>query len=1230
MKLNSLFAHWTARSFAVLLACSLTSLLHGQVIHNIADGDLTACDGAIVDSGGEGGPGYGNNESHTATICPGIPGEGISLNFIMFNLSTAGPAPLDQLTVFDGDNTGAPVIGTYTGTELQGQIVFASATNPTGCLTLFFTSNANGTGTFAASITCYTPCIPPDAVAQMSEPAPALVCVGEDVTFDCSASTAAPGFNIVSRVWDFNDGSTADGTVVQHIFSEPGDYLVQLTLTDDNGCTNTNLVDLLVLVGTTPLFNGTTPSLTVCEGATVDLTGIVTPVMWTGIPEVDFGDGVYLPDNVGSTFTSQVSNTYFSPGATLTNVNDLLSICVDMEHSFMGDLVINLTCPNGQSVVLHQQGGGGTYLGGANDGDDVNPDPGTCWNYCWAPNAPNGTWVQSVGAGLTMPSGTGGNALQPGTYSSVGSMNNLIGCPLNGTWTIAFTDLWGIDNGFLCSWNMDFSPALYPDLVQFTPVPGYSTTDSMFWSGPNVVINPADPLTGTVTVNDPGTFDYTFNVTDNFGCVYDTTITITVTNAPVVEATMTLGAGCSDPAQLDAEIVAFPPPPPPCNYTLTLYDSFGDGWNGGANVQVVINGVATSYALPPGGNSASYPISVQTGATIALVFTAGNIWNNENSLALFSYTGATLYTSPAGPPSSTLWNGTGDCGPNSGPVVYAWTPAAGVVSPSSASTLTQITQPTEFVITVHPPGQPWCNTTDTVLVAPPSFLESDSVVTNVLCNGGDGSIEIINTGLGGPWNYLWTDDQGNTVSQVNGEFGNTLTAPAGTYTVFVSEGGPAANGCADTLTASITEPELLTWDLLPTDTTICLTGIAQLAATTTGGTGNIAIAWTPGLVGNGPHNVSPANTTTYALQATDANGCVIGGEQVTVTVLPALSYIPLQPDSECFGIPVDYYAMGVSGGDGAYQYDWGQGPQASPTATFTLPVTGTICMTLSDGCETPPLTTCAPLEILQTPPLELVADTVFGCAPFTVGFALTDTTGGAQVEWDFGHGQPLMGPANTIHVFNVAGNYTVGVEVTWPNGCVTDTSIAQMIRVISVPIASMNYSPRPATVNNSEVHFEDTSIPNAVSWYWDFDEFGTSTAQDTVIEFPNETSGIYPVLFAVANELGCSDTLRTWVEVLDEFLVWVPNTFTPNDDEHNQLFFVSGNDIATDEFELIIFDRWGKEVFNTTDRYLAWNGTDHNKGGAVLPTGIYNWRLSVRSQSTQKEKIIYGHVNLLQ
>jgi gliding motility-associated-like protein len=363
--------------------------------------------------------------------------------------------------------------------------------------------------------------------------------------------------------------------------------------------------------------------------------------------------------------------------------------------------------------------------------------------------------------------------------------------------------------------------------------------------------------------------------------------------------------------------------------------------------------------------------------------------------------------------------------------------------------------------------------------------------------------------------------------------------------------------------------------------------------------------------------------------ATDANGCVLADASTTVTVLPPLTFTALEPDTECFGLPVTYTALNVTGGDGAYQFDWGQGPQDEPTATYTLPVSGTICLTVNDGCETPPVTSCAPLEILQTPPLELSADTTFGCAPFTVGLALTDTTGGAVVDWSFGNGQTLLDSAEVTHVYNVAGNYTVALEVTWPNGCVTDTSYNQLIRVITVPIAAFSWSPNPPSVNEPVVQFTDESIPNVVSWSWDFGEFGTSTEQDPVVEFPDEAGGIYPVQLAVANVLGCSDTIRTWVEVVDEFLVWVPNAFTPNNDEHNQTFFVSGNDIATEEYELIIFDRWGGEVFNTTDRFKEWDGTMNGSGGEVLPSGLYAYRLTILSASTQKERVIYGHVNLL-
>lgn len=1221
---SSTFLRRIVRSLG-LLTILLGSPARGQVF-SIADGNITTCVGAIVDSGGQGAVGYSNNENYTATICSDTPGQSISLSFVTFNLSAAGTPPADNLMIYDGPSAADPLLGVFTGNQLQGQIISASFANASGCLTLVFTSNDNGTGVWAAAITCYTPCLPPTAVADMGETAPALVCIGEDLTFDCSASFAAPGFNIVQQDWDFDDGTTATGAVVSHSFDAPGEYVVQLTITDNNGCTNTNLVDLQVFAGTTPLFTGTTPDLSVCQGGTIDLLGVATPVTWSAMPSIDFGAGVYLPDNVGQTFSSQLTYGFFPPGSTLTNVNDLLGICVDMEHSFMGDLVISITCPSGQSVVLHQQGGGGTYIGGANWNDDNNPQPGTCWNYCWSPNATQGTFAASSTAGVTMTGGTPpGDALVPGTYSSVNSLAALVGCPLNGTWTFSVTDLWGIDNGFLCSWNINFHPSLYPDLVQFTPVIGH-TTDSMSWSGPDVVLDPNDPASASVTPTVPGSYDYTFTVTDNFGCTYDTTITLTVTNAPVVEATSVLGASCSDPTQVHAEIIAFAPPPPSCTWTLELHDSFGDGWNGGANIVFVIGGVPTTYTMPAGPDDVTISLSIPVGVSLQLSYTAGTVWNNENSFELVNYAGTIVYDSPQGPASGNLWQGPSNCGPNVGPVTWQWTPAPGVDAPNSPDANTQITQPTEFVVRVHPFGQPWCNTTDTILVTPPSFLENDSVVVDVLCNGGDGSITLISTGPGGPWNYTWVDDAGANVQSTQASNGDVFTGSAGTYTAYISE-GPLGNGCLDTLTASIVEPTPLEWVSTPGDTLICLTGNAMLAASAQGGTGAITLQWNQGLPGNGPHTVSPLDTTQYSVQAMDANGCITQLASATVFVNPPLTFTPLAPDTECVGLPVVYAVLDAAGGNGQYTYDWGDGSSVDNSHSYLLPVSGAVCVTLRDGCETPPITSCNWLEILQTPPLVITADTTLGCAPLAVQLVLQDTTLQAQVEWTYGDGAVENEGDSVVHTYANAGNYSVSTSVTWPNGCITDTTLVDLIHVITVPIADVTWTPHPPTINDPTVHFQDLSVPNATSWWWDFGEgLGTSEEQDPVVEFPDEVGGSYPVTFVVANFLGCTDTLRTIVDVGDEFLVWIPNAFTPNSEGENETFFVSGNDISSEEYQLRIFDRWGHEVFGSTDPAEHWDGTS---GGDVLPQGVYVYRLKVRSLSSRQKRTIMGHVGLL-
>lgn len=506
-----------------------------------------------------------------------------------------------------------------------------------------------------------------------------------------------------------------------------------------------------------------------------------------------------------------------------------------------------------------------------------------------------------------------------------------------------------------------------------------------------------------------------------------------------------------------------------------------------------------------------------------------------------------------------------------------------------------------------------------------NFMDQTDGSAPALCNGStDGSLTVSTTGNAGPWNYAWTDAGGNNVGGNSGN-SSTFTGGAGTYTVIITEGANGAN-CSDTLVLEIVEPDPLQWSSVPLDTLICLTGTAQLSASAFGGTGTIDYAWSHGASGPGPHGVSPSDTTSYTVIATDANGCILGPVEATVDVRAPFSLDAMASDTTCFNVPIVFRATGYSGGDGAYQFDWGAGPQTLDSLVTLPPLSTNICVTLSDGCETPPITRCAWLEVLHVPVTELSADTTFGCVPFSVRFALRDTTEGAAVLWGFGDGLQLEGDSVANHEYEVAGNFDVSLVITWPNGCVTDTTADDMIRTLTVPTALADWYPHPANINDPVVHFTDLSVPNVVSWWWDFGEFGTSDEQDPVVEYPNDAGGTYPMMLVVANEMGCSDTLRTWVDVHDEFMVWVPNTFTPNGEEPNEAFYISGNDLSPEGFEMIIFDRWGQEVYRSTDLYGRWDGT---RGGEALEQGVYPYRLKIHALSTPKKRIIHGHVNLL-
>lgn len=500
-------------------------------------------------------------------------------------------------------------------------------------------------------------------------------------------------------------------------------------------------------------------------------------------------------------------------------------------------------------------------------------------------------------------------------------------------------------------------------------------------------------------------------------------------------------------------------------------------------------------------------------------------------------------------------------------------------------------------------------------------------VVDVSCFGaGDGTITASTSGSAGPWHYQWIGPSGGAVQTTPSSVGDQLIAGPGDYSVIITE-GQLGGGCSDTLFASIAEPPLLQWTSTPADTTICLTGTATLAASTQGGTAPVSIAWDQGMNGSGPHAVSPGTGQwAYTVSAVDANGCVLAGASAMITVRPPISFLPLEPDTECVGIPVQFAVSGAMGGDGAYAYDWGSGPTNEASFVATLPFSGNVCVTVSDGCETPAVTSCAWLEILQAPPILLTADTVYACVPMSVQFALRDTTGGASVLWQFGDGAQAQDDAAITHTYTQAGNFSVSMQITWPNGCITDSTVTDMVRMLSVPLAQATWSPRPATINDPVVRFVDQSVPEPATWQWDFGPLGTSDERDPVVEYPGDAGGTYPLMLVVANALGCTDTLRAWVDVHDEFMVWVPNAFTPNGDGPNEEFFISGNDLSPDGFEMLLFDRWGGLVFSTNDLGFRWDGT---KDGQVLPQGTYAYRLKVEAFSSPKKRVLHGHVNLL-
>jgi gliding motility-associated-like protein len=542
------------KKFVFLLVFSiLTIVAYAQnPLYLISQGGtVTDCAGDFYDSG-DGTGAYGANENFTITFNS----SSSTITHIKMTFNNFDVDPGDTLICYDGPNTAAPVIGKYNNNNLPPNFVDASIYNVSGDLTFQFKSNGTlqNAGWFGSLV-----CIPQcqdiiaafDSVACIPHPNDSNyidICLGNTIKF--AALGAGPGVFPQNNalytqdsstslfIWDFGDGTSDTGRIVYHTYTLLRGYDIGLTIIDAQGCMNQNYLNGRVRISTDPIAQ-VHPVADLCSSAdttymtlgyNINSVVVVEPIMAHQSSSQRYDSLTFIPDGPNcppGTYNTEVTFTQFLPGQTITSSNDVLSICVDIEHSFAGDLGFSIICPNGQTVILDgNDHSGGSYLGNANDVDGTpacSPaanTPGSPWVYCWSQIYPQQGSLNVLDA-LTSPVPATDTLNNTGYLIPDASLSGLIGCPLNGTWNIQITDNWGIDNGYVFWWELNLDPALLPGGWSYqVPI------DTVIWSGSFLSI--IDDSTVMAVPTSSGSFPYTVTVIDAFGCSYDTTLYIQV------------------------------------------------------------------------------------------------------------------------------------------------------------------------------------------------------------------------------------------------------------------------------------------------------------------------------------------------------------------------------------------------------------------------------------------------------------------------------------------------------------------------------------------------------------------------------------------------------------------------------------------------------------------------------------------------------------------------------
>ncbi len=479
----------------------------------------------------------------------------------------------------------------------------------------------------------------------------------------------------------------------------------------------------------------------------------------------------------------------------------------------------------------------------------------------------------------------------------------------------------------------------------------------------------------------------------------------------------------------------------------------------------------------------------------------------------------------------------------------------------------------------------------------PTLLISSFIAPSFLC--GSNTVQFTNTSIGAG-SHHWDFGVANTNSDTSNLVNPSFTFPdTGTYVVSLVAASQFFPNCRDTSYKTIriypnldadftftTDP--CNYQVLFTDTTDNTSGPTAQWNWTFGDGGTSTIH-------NPPHTYPGPGTFPITLIVRSAGGC---RDTVYKSVtLDTVLTISTQPPSmiSCKGFCDGQATVLIQGGDTPMNILWNDpGAQTTPTANSLCPGSYTVIVTDANNCS-------ASRTVIITEPPVLAATQIVTeayCNGACIGSSTVFPSGGSApstILWNDPAAQTTFQATSLC-----PGIYTY--VVTDANGCTYSDSVNVLF---STAIPQLI-----ATVDDDTLFAGQSTTAHATIWpgYTYAWSPVTGLSNPSVAE-PIATPLVtttYTIL--ITDSLGCTniDTVTIWVKVTlcDDPEVFIPNAFSPNSDNQNDKLFVRGGSLT--DIYFTVYDRWGQQVFESTDKNKGWDGT--YKGKEAAP-GVYVYYL---------------------